>query len=255
MLVGNIAIIVLTAFLFWICRILYKKSGSIAQFPILVSVVFWLMVIGIPNFFVLLSPVTTLTTGVIIDKDSRKPIAGAQVYAQWRIGSRLLAGTITSPYKTYSTKTNDKGEFMLPRTSKPLSFFLIPVYERYFDSLSMKVMRADYYGEISYRQDVNNITMSLDPIANADEYVRCLNSYPLELLASGLDNFEKKFSYKQVRHDAELAALAKLYENEGRYSQANTVYEEVKRRESSGGSQRIHGVDEMERLKQGRKKR
>ena len=143
---------------------------------------------------------------------------------------------------------------MLPRSFKPLSFFLIPLYERYFDSLSMKVISADYYGEISYRQDVNNIRMSLGPIADADEYIRGLNNYPSELRAKGLDDFEKKFSYKLVRHDAELAALAKLYENEGRYSQAIAAYEEVKRRESSGGSRRIHAVDEIERLKQLQKK-
>ncbi len=250
MIAGNLLILLLTVLVFWICRTVYKRTGSLIQYTVLVSVGFWLLTTGIPNFFVLLSPVTTLTRGAVLNRVSKKPVAGAHVYAEWRIGSKGLTGEASSPYKSYSTVTNDKGEFSLPHGFKPFSFWLIPVYERYFDSLNIKVINNDYCGDINYKQDADDIRMSLDPIVNADEYVRCLNNYPGELLAKGLDNFEKKFSYSQIRHKADLKNLARLYEKQGRYPQAIAAYEEVRRRGPSGSSDAGMAVHEIERIRQ-----
>jgi len=120
------------------CVYVYKNrdsQGSSTKSTASIIMVFWTVLIGLPNIPVLLMPFSPPIHGHV----TNQPSSGCNIKAYWVIEEIGLAGGHTETYKQFSTKTDAQGNFVIPRRIKALTVL------GFLPALQL----ASYYGGIN----------------------------------------------------------------------------------------------------------
>ena len=115
--------------------------------------------------------------GRLVDAEAGKPMKGVNVRAGWVTGYADPGGGSFRTFKVYATKTNENGEFVLPRTIK----LKIPIIERY-QGVNMLIYEHGYAD--LYRDTVGNVYMlGSGDKENIDENKHATNFFKFKIKA------------------------------------------------------------------------
>lgn len=100
-----------------------KNTSSLTRKVAISLLVIWLLTTFLPNIPVILFPLTPAVKGRVISAETKQPIANCNIKANWQDMSASLAGGHWETYHQFITKTDDKGEFQIPRYVKLLGLY------------------------------------------------------------------------------------------------------------------------------------
>lgn len=131
MIVRNLIILTgMLAVAIYFAHIFFRKWKGLSggeRFYQIGLLVLWLIMIGFPNFPVLLSLFTFPIKGKVIDYTTNRPIANCNIIASWEVQTAFLVGGGKDIYHQYITKTDANGEYNIPRYMKALSIIDIGI--------------------------------------------------------------------------------------------------------------------------------
>lgn len=183
--------------------------------------------------------------GRVVDAEAGKPMKGVNVRAGWVTGYADPGGGSFRTFKVYATKTDEKGEFVLPRTIK----FKIPVIEHY-QGVNMLIYEHGY--SALYKETTGNtsylaighyiqkifgdfIDVKLPRLKSDKEYLKNLEEIYLWMLVVGEDLqflinerrlFSKEFPQSPFLDENQLI-LAGYYVRLKDYTSAIKEYEKL----------------------------
>ena len=261
---GYVMILLFTVFVIGFVVIVFKHRKTVSNTTRVIAVllfIFWAATIFIPSLLFLIPPYTPTIKGRVVDAKTGKPLANINIKAGWKSGS------VDSPsiYKTFSTKTDEAGNFYLPRTIKIPSFFAPPFIYMY-RGIGIRAYNYDYrtnYRKIGVGREFETVTLAMELIKDDETYRQNIGT-----LLSGLANlskkdqltteeknfvirgyrlFEKKFP--QSRLNAQnLFDLAGIFDLFKRHSEAIDVYQELIQKYPTVNYAE-YAVKEIERIK------
>lgn len=85
--------------------------------------IIWLLTTFIPNIPIILFPLTPSVKGRVISAETKQPIANCNIKAYWQDMSATLAGGHWETYHQFITKTDEQGEFQIPRYFRLLGLY------------------------------------------------------------------------------------------------------------------------------------
>ena len=185
--------------------------------------------------------------GRVVDAETGKPMKGVNVRVGWVTGYADPGGGSFKTFKVYATKTNENGEFILPRIIK----FRIPVIEHY-QGVNMLIYEhghaalykdtvggiytlegADKENTEMNRYATNYFRFKLRAITKEDEYennfARLWNANvgtDYNFVINETKVFLKKYP-NNIRYDSHLRDIAAAYEELGDYQSAKNIYKEI----------------------------
>lgn len=85
--------------------------------------VLWLITTFIFNIPIILSPLSPTIKGKVVNSETNLPIANCNIKAYWQVMSASVGGGASQTYHQVITKTDENGEFQIPRYPKVLGLF------------------------------------------------------------------------------------------------------------------------------------
>lgn len=148
--------------------------------------IIWILSTLLPNIPLLLKPLTEPIQGRILDENTKKSIANANIKVAWYGGTHIIEAGSTPAYKVYSTISNERGEFSIPSAYKPFSVYLLPILIRKYEGMQIVVYHYDYYikklGLGSYYKEIgSNIQIDMIPANDDKKFLKNLQDLPLTL--------------------------------------------------------------------------
>jgi hypothetical protein len=100
--------------------------------------VIWSLSTFIFNIPVILSPLTPAISGRVINAETKQPVANCNIKAYWQIESGTPQGGHWETYHQIITKTDEKGEFQVPRYMKALGLYgLFPIIMSHYGGIKI----------------------------------------------------------------------------------------------------------------------
>lgn len=206
---GDIVILIISVFIVGFF-IIMKRRKTEPQQGWLVSVaprrpaqnfsnilfVIWLIAIFLPNVPVLVAPLTPAIQGKVIDAETKEPLKNINIKIGWQVGYRTIAGGPPVIYRTYSTKSNENGEFQIPRVFKPLSILAFPLFYRAYEGIRILAYGYDYEFKMIWPKE-RVIMLSMNLIKNEKNFLENI----LKVYWEGISSFGpyiEEESYKNV---------------------------------------------------------
>lgn len=122
----NIIIILVSAGIISWNYYVFKRQESpapTAKKVAMTLLIIWLLTTFLPNIPVLIFPFTPAIKGRVINQETKQPVANCNIKAHWQDMSATLAGGHWETYHQFITKTDEKGEFQIPRYVKILGLY------------------------------------------------------------------------------------------------------------------------------------
>lgn len=158
-------------------------QGIKTKYQVLAVVVLALSVLPILFFIVInipviISPLTAELHGKVIDAETKKPLAGINVKAGWYASTVSVGGGYGEYYKLFKTKTDNNGEFVLPRGLKALNVYG-PLGIRKFDEVNVIIYPSgyDYKVERTHYTNENKHTIALEKVKTDKEFLDNILNY------------------------------------------------------------------------------
>jgi len=137
------------------------------------------LAINLPN---IISPFTPVVNGIVVDADTKKPLAGIKIKAGWLVGSSSVGGGGGGYYKFYKTVTDAKGEFKLPRRIKTMTTHFppfIPLIETKFAGINIVSYPNGYDYMVTTEQikTDNKVTITLNKVKSDSDFLENIRLY------------------------------------------------------------------------------
>lgn len=172
---GDIAILIISVFIIGLFVIIKRKKNIPWSIQVISAVLFvgLLVTTLLPSLPLIISPLTPSLQGRVIDAETGKPLSNINIKIGWEILNAGPGGGGRSVYKTYTTTTNDTGEFKAPSILMPFTVFLISGLREYG---GINIIAYSYDYEFS-RSGVNRdekksrfIEIQMQPIKDEKSY-------------------------------------------------------------------------------------
>ena len=199
---SDINIFLITVFvigLSWLAFRFRNKVPWLVRVLVILIFIGWFIDILIPNIPLLISPMTPAIKGKVFDAETQKPLANVNIKVAWplhNVGPGGGGGFIIN--RTYSTKSDEHGEFTIPRRWKPLSRWVFPLGFSNYAGIEMISYSYDYeIKEIWPKGRV--IELPMKPIKNEKSFFENI----LKIYWEGVSRMGLyiKDSYKNVTPD------------------------------------------------------
>lgn len=200
----------------------YATKEKFILFLILTPILFIIIPTAIHFIFYITNPFTPAIKGIVVEEGTRKPIQDVNVRAEWYSENILVPVGATYPrYNYFQTTTNNKGEFALPKTLKPIPLWFFPLYVTKYGGIYIRAFSADHVTVISGTKNDSTIEIIARPYKNADEYLKdILGDYPYELKKIAIAKFEDKYKYSNIKDIYNISRLADHYKDQKQYAKA-----------------------------------
>ena len=144
----DIIILLISVFVVWLnlSTFKFKKDASSGRKTIsMVLLIIWAVTIFLPNIPVLLWPITPKVYVRVIDAETKRPLPNINVKIGWYYHNYNVGGGIWGGvYRAKSTKTNERGEFTVPRSLKTLSLLVFPLFFEKYGGIEIIAYSYDY---------------------------------------------------------------------------------------------------------------
>lgn len=214
--VGFYMALAFTLFLPLLFAFILKKIRH--PFPIAVLLIlsfWWLFAFILPNILYLLSPTTPAIRGKVTDP-AGKPLSGVNVKIAWNI---LDAGGSPRPYQVINMMSNEKGEFLIPKGYKSLTFcwgppvffeifwgikviaytndFKFYEYEFVYNPFQYFLGRPEPKEVTKFRDPTKEYTITLQSFANDKEYLEAISNLNSSLTITNIPQFRLTLKEKE----------------------------------------------------------
>lgn len=177
--------------------------------------------------------------GRVVNAETGKPLANANVMASWKVGIATFAGLAgIHSVEKYITHTDENGEFVLPRIkvkkkaiSGSFEGVSILVYTSGYKSAHIVSLFA---GSRGFRKDKRKPYFELMPLKTREDYYDALYYTPWHVVDAIDREFQISFNYDYITKfpddkeaDVLFRSIAQHYRDLGDYKKAVEVFEEV----------------------------
>ena len=170
----------------------------------LTGIIVLFCVIG-PNIEWMKSPLTPSVKVTIKEANTSKPISNMQVIVSHNIRYVFFPGSGHVDYSNSELKTtNTKGELVIRRMIKPISFSLFSIFSRDYDGTEFITISDNSVSMATTVRADGDILLNVEPYSNATEVTRDLEFY------SVLSNYNFPSSIKSVINSVRIALAKKI---------------------------------------------
>ncbi len=178
----NVIIILVSAGIVAWSLYVFKKR-AIFSWPIktiaLLIFILWLFTTFLPNLPIILSPLSPLVKGKVLDASTSRQIANCYIESFWETESITPAGGHIGPYNSYFTKTNEKGEFQIPRHPKSLTVYGVtfPIIASRYNGLKIIAYSHGYKNTLipmvdSTKKELSDFIIHMEPIEKPIDFFK-----------------------------------------------------------------------------------
>lgn len=248
---SDVNIFLITLFVLGLSGIVYKFGKKVPWLIRVLAILLfigWLIDIFIPNIPLLIAPMTPTIKGKIFDAETRRPLTNIDIKVAWPLHNVGPGGGGGLMYKTtYTTKSDEHGEFIIPRRWKPVSRWVFPLGFSNYAGIAMIAYSYDYeFRELWPKEHIIEIPMKpikdektfLENILNIywegvskmgpyiEDSYKNLSPDEKRFFMNAYEQFEKKYPDTTVDKDY-LGSVASMFEKLGAPQKAIGINQKI----------------------------